>query len=80
MRLSVIGLGLTLATALVGMNPLRAQAGQQSTGKGNKAETPAPPAPAHDLTGVWMRSTPKGVFQSGSNLYQGASRTDAVRT
>lgn len=66
MRSSVIGLGLTVAMALVGLNPLHAQDRQQSTGKGNKAETPVPPAPAHDLTGVWMRSTPKGVFQSGS--------------
>jgi hypothetical protein len=32
------------------------------------AVKPAGPAPVHDITGVWMRHTPKGVFASGATF------------
>jgi hypothetical protein len=53
---------------MMGVLMLTGAAGAQTPAAPKKeaAKGPSPPAPPHDLTGVWMRRTPPGKFGSGA--------------
>ena len=64
---SILAVAAILGSVMIHAQAAQPAAGQRGAGGAPaKAEAPSPPAPKHDLTGVWMRRTPKGVFSSGA--------------
>ena len=66
-------LGIALATAVSLSSPLRTQtaqpAGQLGADAAGKSAAQAAPAPVHDINGIWMRHTPRGVDAGNGATY-----------
>ena len=66
-------LGIALATAISLSSPLRTQtaqpAGQLGADAAGKSAAQAAPAPVHDINGIWMRHTPRGVDGGNGATY-----------
>ena len=73
MRGRCLSLGITLATAVSISSPLRTQtaqpAGQRGADAAGKPAAQPAPAPVHDINGIWMRHTPRGVDGGNGATY-----------
>ena len=83
MQRGLIRSTLAVAAILGGSMMIHAQAAQPAAGQRGaggapaKAEAPSPPAPKHDLTGVWMMRNPPGTNRGYTNYTYTDPKTDS---
>lgn len=76
MRKSLIGSSVLLLAMFVFTNAPLAQNAASSPQAAPKAQKPSEPAPAHDLTGVWMMRNPPGSNRGYTNYTFTDPKTD----
>ncbi len=66
-RLAIVLVAVLTFSCVLSAQTAAPAAGQPTAGAATKAETPSSPAPAHDLTGVWMMRNPPGSQRGFTN-------------